>query len=97
MICLAAQIIAQIRAHHVAMLVVVALSSPAERGLPFTTWLIPKRAEHCREHKVLPEVTDEWVRRPLRRERLTAQRVRTWKTSNADGAGRSQGSRRERT
>ena len=30
---------------------------------------------------LLPEVTDEWVRRLLRREGLSAQRIRTWKTS----------------
>lgn len=63
-------------------LVDVALSSPAERGLPFSTWSVPKLAEYCRQQRLLPEVTDEWVRRLLRREGLTAQRVRTWKTSH---------------
>lgn len=67
---------AQLRA-----LVEVALSSPAERGLPFSVWSVPKLAEYCRTKKLLPPVTDEWVRRLLRREGLTAQRVRTWKTS----------------
>lgn len=62
-------------------LVEVALSSPAERGLPFSVWSVPKLAEYCRTKKLLPPVTDEWVRRLLRREGLTAQRVRTWKTS----------------
>jgi len=62
-------------------LVEVALSSPAERGLPFSTWSVPKLAEYCRRRKLLPEVSDEWVRRLLRREGLSAQRVRTWKTS----------------
>jgi hypothetical protein len=41
-----------------------------------------KLAEYCRRRRLLPEVTDEWVRRLLRREGLTAQRVRTWKTSH---------------
>lgn len=63
-------------------LVDVALSSPAERGLPFSTWSVPKLAEYCRQKRLLPEVTDEWVRRLLRREGLTAQRIRTWKTSH---------------
>lgn len=63
-------------------LVDVALSSPGERGLPFSTWSVPKLAEYCRQKKLLPEVTDEWVRRLLRREGLTAQRIRTWKTSH---------------
>lgn len=63
-------------------LVEVALSSPAERGLPFSAWSVPKLAEYCRRRHLLPPVTDEWVRRLLRREGLTAQRVRTWKTSH---------------
>jgi transposase len=63
-------------------LVDVALSSPTERGLPFSAWSVPKLATYCRERRLLPPVTDEWVRRLLRREGLTAQRVRTWKTSH---------------
>lgn len=70
-----------LRAEQLRELVDVALSSPAERGLPFSTWSVPKLAEYCRGRGILPEVTDEWVRRLLRREGLTAQRVRTWKTS----------------
>jgi transposase len=62
-------------------LVEVALSSPAERGLPFSNWSVPKLSEYCRQRRLLPPVTDEWVRRLLRREGLTAQRIRTWKTS----------------
>lgn len=62
-------------------LVDIALSNPGERGLPFSTWSVPKLAEYCRQHRLLPPVTDEWVRRLLRREGLTAQRIRTWKTS----------------
>jgi transposase len=63
-------------------LVDVALSSPLERGLPFTTWSVAKLAEYCRAKRLLPEVTDEWVRRLLRREGLSAQRIRSWKTSH---------------
>ena len=62
-------------------LVDVALSSPSERGLPFSAWSVPKLAEYCRSKGILPDVTDEWVRRLLRREGLTPQRIRTWKTS----------------
>jgi transposase len=71
-----------LRAEQLRELVEVALSSPAERGLPFSTWSVPKLAEYCRQKRLLPPVTDEWVRRLLRREGLTAQRVRTWKTSH---------------
>lgn len=71
-----------LRAEQLRALVEVALSSPAERGLPFSTWSVPKLAEYCREQGVLPPVTDEWVRRLLRRDGLTPQRIRTWKTSH---------------
>jgi transposase len=70
-----------LRAEQLRELVEVALSSPAERGLPFSVWSVPKLAEYCRRRGLLPDVTDEWVRRLLRREGLTAQRIRTWKTS----------------
>ncbi|PYV19446.1 MAG: hypothetical protein DMG21_01550 [Acidobacteria bacterium] len=70
-----------LRAEQLRELVEVARSSPTERGLPFTVWSVPKLAEYCRQRKLLPPVTDEWVRRLLRREGLSAQRVRTWKTS----------------
>jgi transposase len=63
-------------------LIDIALSSPAERGLPFSAWTVPKLAEYCRQRGLLPPVTDEWVRRLLRREGLRAQRIRTWKTSD---------------
>ena len=71
-----------LKAEQLRELVDVALSSPAERGLPFSAWSVPKLAEYCRRRRLLPPVTDEWVRRLLRREGLTAQRVRTWKTSH---------------
>jgi transposase len=63
-------------------LIDIALSSPAERGLPFSSWTVPKLAEYCRQRRLLPPITDEWVRRLLRREGLRAQRIRTWKTSH---------------
>jgi hypothetical protein len=47
----------------------------------FSNWSVPKLAEYCRSNGLLQEVTDEWVRRLLRREGLSAQRIRTWKTS----------------
>jgi transposase len=70
-----------LKAEQLRELVDVALSSPTERGLPFSNWSVPKLAEYCRHKRLLPPVTDEWVRRLLRREGLTAQRIRTWKTS----------------
>ena len=71
-----------LRAEQLRSLVEVALSSPLERGLPFAVWSVPKLTEYCRAQRLLPPVTDEWVRRLLRREGLTPQRIRTWKTSH---------------
>jgi len=70
-----------LRAEQLRELVEVALSNPHERGLPFSNWSVPKLAEYCRAKHILPAVTDEWIRRLLRREGLSAQRIRTWKTS----------------
>ena len=33
-------------------LIDIALSSPAERGLPFSAWTVPKLAEYCRQRGV---------------------------------------------
>jgi transposase len=71
-----------LRAEQLRELIEVALSNPQERGLPFSNWSVPKLGEYCRARRLLPPVTDEWVRRLLRREGLTAQRIRTWKTSS---------------
>ena len=62
-------------------LVEVALSSPLARGLPFATWSVASLSTYCRAQGLLPEVSDEWVRRLLHRQGLTPQRIRTWKTS----------------
>jgi len=59
----------------------VALSSPRERGLPFSVWSVPKLAAYCRAHDLIPPFCDEWVRRLLRGAGMRAQRIRTWKTS----------------
>jgi len=63
-------------------LIDTALSSPAELGLPFTTWSVRTLREYCRRKRLIPDFSEEWVRRLLRREGLTAQRIRTWKTSD---------------
>ncbi len=81
-----------LRAAQLRELVDVALSSPSERGLPFSVWSVSKLAEYCRRRKLLPPVTDEWVRRLLRREGLTAQRVRTWKASHDPASDRKKNS-----
>lgn len=63
-------------------LVDTALTSPAKLGLPFTSWSVRTLTEYRKQHHHLPDFSDEWVRRLLRQEGLTAQRIRTWKTSS---------------
>jgi transposase len=69
-------------AKHILALIEVALSSPSERGLPFSRWSVAKLKAYCVRQGLMPAVTDEWVRRVLRRQGLSAQRVRTWKQSH---------------
>ena len=62
-------------------LVKVALSRPTDLGLPFTEWSTAKLTAYCKQRGLLPAITDEWVRRVLRREGVTPQRLKTWKQS----------------
>jgi len=62
-------------------LVKVALSRPEDLGLPFTAWSVAKLSEYCRSQDLLPDVSNEWIRRLLRREGLSLQRTKTWKES----------------
>lgn len=62
-------------------LVKIALSRPEDLGLPFTTWSVAKLSDYCRSRDLLPEVSNEWIRRLLRREGLRLQRTKTWKES----------------
>jgi len=63
-------------------LVRVATSRPEDLGLPFTQWSVAKLHAYCAERGLLPDCSDEWVRRLLRREGLTHQRTKTWKESS---------------
>lgn len=69
-------------AKHITALIEVALSSPAERGLPFSRWSMAKLNTYCRRRGLIPEVSDEWVRQVVHRQGLTPLRVRTWKVSH---------------
>ncbi len=62
-------------------LVKIALSRPEDLGLPYTTWSVAKLADYCKAKELLPDVSNEWVRRLLRREGLSVQRTKTWKES----------------
>jgi len=70
-----------VKSEQVKELIKIALSRPEELGLPFTQWSVAKLSAYCRRKGILPEITDEWVRRLLRREGLSTQRTKTWKKS----------------
>jgi transposase len=72
---------ATISSEHVRQLVRIATSRPEDLGLPFTQWSVAKLHAYCEKRGILPECSDEWVRRLLRREGLTYQRTKTWKES----------------
>lgn len=62
-------------------LISTALARPGDLGLPFTQWSVAKIKEYCDSKQLLPEFSDEWVRRLLRREGISFQRTKTWKES----------------
>ena len=59
-----------LRAEQLRDLVDVALSSPAERGLPFSNWSVPKLAEYCRAIGL--DLADARVRPEPRQEQRAA-------------------------
>ena len=62
-------------------LIRVALSRPQDLGLPFTQWSVSKLRTYCLKEGLIPPITDEWVRRLLRREGVSSQHTKTWKQS----------------
>ena len=63
-------------------LIRVATSRPEDLGLPFTQWSVSKLKQYCLKQGLIPDISDEWVRRLLRREGLSYQHTKTWKESN---------------
>ncbi len=59
----------------------VALSRPEDLGLPLTQWSVSKLRAYCLKEGLIPAITDEWVRRLLRREGVSYQHTKTWKQS----------------
>ncbi len=62
-------------------LIRVALSRPEDLGLPFTQWSVSKLRAYCLREGLIPAISDEWVRRLLRREGVSYQHTKTWKQS----------------
>ncbi len=62
--------------HHIAQ------KRPTDVGLPFTNWSIAKLREYLVKKRGFPKVSPEWLRRLLRRAKISWQRTKTWKQSH---------------
>ena len=60
----------------------VALSRPADHGLPFSTWSLSKLADFLVAEGVVEDISHEGLRLLLREEKVSFQAVKTWKTSS---------------
>ena len=60
----------------------IALSRPTDHDLPFSTWSLPKLAEFLVAEGVVDDISHEGLRQLLRKEGVSFQRLKTWKTSN---------------
>ncbi|MGH3403177.1 MAG: helix-turn-helix domain-containing protein [Streptosporangiaceae bacterium] len=58
-----------------------ARSKPADLGLPFSAWSLPKLAEFLVAEGVVDDISHEGLRLLLREEGVTFQRLKTWKAS----------------
>ena len=59
----------------------VALSRPADHGLPFSTWSLTKLAEFLVAEGVVDDISHEGLRVLLRKEQVSFQVIKTWKQS----------------
>ncbi|MBE7518462.1 MAG: hypothetical protein HS107_04370 [Thermoflexaceae bacterium] len=59
----------------------MALSRPEDLGLPFAQWSVSKLKAYCLKEGLIAPITDEWLRRLLRREGVSYQHTKTWKQS----------------
>ena len=60
----------------------VALSRPADHGLPFSNWSLTKLAEFLVAEGVVDDISHEGLRLLLREEGVSFQVIKTWKQSN---------------
>ena len=59
----------------------IALSRPADHGLPFSTWSLAKLAEFLVAEGVVDDISHEGLRELLANEEVSFQAVKTWKHS----------------
>ena len=59
----------------------VVTTPPAQLGLPFTVWSVPKLRDYLMEQKIVKTISHEWLRQILLDAKITMQRTKTWKQS----------------
>jgi transposase len=60
----------------------IAQKRPTDVGLPFTHWSMTKLHAYLVKQRHFPKVSPEWLRRQLRRAKISWQRTKTWKQSH---------------
>jgi hypothetical protein len=59
----------------------IALGRHTDHGLPFSTWSLPKLAEHLVAEGVVDDISHEGLRLLQGKEGVSFRQVKTWKTS----------------
>lgn len=59
----------------------IALARPVDLGLPYTQWSVSKLRTYLLKKGLFPDVSNEWIRRLLKRQGVTLQHTKTWKES----------------
>ena len=72
----------QLTKRQLQLLAHVAQKRPTDVGLPFTNWSMAKLQAYLVKRRGFPKVSPEWLRRLLRRARISWQRTKTWKQSH---------------
>jgi transposase len=67
---------------HLKRLCHIAQKQPTDVGLPFTHWSMTKLHAYLIKQRDFPKVSSEWLRRLLRRAKISWQRTKTWKQSH---------------
>lgn len=59
----------------------IALARPTDLGLPYTQWSVAKLSAYLVKRGLFPDLSNEWVRRLLKRQGVSLQHTKTWKES----------------
>lgn len=72
----------QLSEEHLQLLIHIAQKRPTDVGRPFTNWSMTKLQDYLVKKHRFPKVSPEWLRRLLRRAKVSWQRTKTWKQSH---------------